>query len=91
MCLVCRRALKSCVHVYNWCESIRDLYFPLSLTTPPVKRLKPQCLYILSEKAGFGGPWEIADTNLAASRSRWCASTRGGRGGRVFCFPCPVL
>ena len=36
-------SIKSCVHVYILCESIRDLYFPLSLTTLPVGRLKPQC------------------------------------------------
>lgn len=39
-------ALKPCVRVSVLCERFRFLLFPPSLTTPPVERLKPQCLSV---------------------------------------------
>ena len=61
--VLCRWALKSCVHVYILCESIRDLYFPLSLTTLPVERLNHSvCLYSNFDwrKQGLGDSGKIA-------------------------------
>ena len=91
---VCRWALKSCVHVYILCESIRDLYFPLSLSyhssRGKVKTTLSVCTVILTEKAGFAIQWEIADVmSSAANPCQQVACVYLWR-GEVLCFPCPL-
>lgn len=90
--LVCRWALKSCVHVYILCESIRDLYFPLSYHSSrgKVETTVSVCTVILTEKAGLGKQWENCWHDEFGSKP--CLQVvcvylwRGG----VFCFPCPL-
>lgn len=89
-CVFCRWALKSCVHVYILCESIRDLYFPLSLTTLPVERLNHSvCLY--SNFDWKGRVWEtvgeLQDTIAANPASSWRVCVYLWRGGKYFVFP----
>lgn len=83
MCPVCQWALKSCVHMYILCESIRDLYFPLSCHSSrgKVETTVSVCTVILTEKAGFGRMWEIAGMiNLAANPCQQvvCVLMEGG-------------
>lgn len=62
--VLCCWSLKSRVHVFVPCEGIRDLCFPLSLTTLLHEKVEPQCLYLYSDfrlkRQGLGDNWQSA-------------------------------
>lgn len=72
---------------------VLEIYtFPLSYHSSrgKVETTVSVCTVILTEKAGFGRWWEIADMmNLAANPCQQVACVYLWR-GEVFCFPCPL-